>query len=199
MTALAKAFEANGVTPREAAFNVAIAKFQNNGGAYGVAVAMLDAAYGKGSGGPKKGASDGPEGFADASRPNDGEAGHQPGAERANNEPPASPSSPPVNVTEHRRHLPGHAKRGATAIASVQGTLARVAFAAVKLPDGRSIGEVRWSEAPDLAQKYARNARIILAAHRFAIPPDPTMTLGECVPLDEQQRIVTTMEAINAL
>lgn len=194
-TMMSEAFKAIGLTPCEAAFNLALAKYQNNGGTYERALAMLDAAYGKGSGGQAKIPGNGRHVHANTSR--DGDAGRSDDVVKASGDSPASPSTP-VRVVEHKRHLPGHAKRGAEAIAAVQPTMAKSAFASIKLDDGRTIAEVRWSEAVPLAQRHSRNARILIAAHNYAIPADPTTPLGEMVPPDEQKNIANMMERINA-
>jgi hypothetical protein len=219
-TAIAEAFSAKGVTPYEAAFRVALARYQNNGGTYELALAMLNVAYGKGSGGHELAASNGRRQSADASLTNDGEAGPRAAAERADSNVPVSPSTErraghglcandatpampvaasPVSVIAHNRHKPGHARRGAVEIAAADATAKRTVFATIRLPDGRMLGEVRWSEAPQLAQTHARVARVLIAAHRYATPVDPSTSLDECVPPDEQRNIVTMVERINAL
>lgn len=209
MTALAEAFSAKGIQAREVALKMAIAKFQNNGGEYSTALAMLNAAYGIGDGGLARLASDGLK--ASATVPN-GEAGHRRRADEVNRIVPASPTERSaghvsaahgalrdVPVAAHQRNRPGHAPRGLAAIAAADETAKRTAFALIRMPDGRALGEVRWSEAPQLAQTHARVARILLAAHRYATPADPTTTLDQCVPPDHQQTIVRMMEQINAL
>lgn len=219
-TALAQAFTVNGITPHEAAFKVAVAKYQNNGGTYERALAMLDAAYEKGSGGQPLRASNGHSTHADASRLNDGEVGQGPRADMARNEQPASPSpgrsegqkasadkagpaSPSaasrIPVAAHDRHKPGHAKRGLEAITAINATMAKTAFASIRLDDGRMLGDIRWSEAVPLAQRMSRHARILIAAHNYAIPADPTTPLGAMVPSDEQTNIARMMERINEL
>lgn len=208
-TAMAQAFERKGFSKVEVEFSLALAKYQNNGGTYEFARAKLDAAYGKGSGGRSRFASDGRLTAADAPQ---GEAGRDANAAKVGTVLPASPTerstgrstvaeqaSSEVPVAAHRRNLPGHAKRGIEAIAAVQPALAKAAFASIRLPDGRSAAEVRWGEAPALAQKYGFVSRLLIAAHRYAIPADPTTPLGECVPADEQQHIVKMMERINAI
>lgn len=190
-TAMAEAFKASGITPHEAVFNLALARFQNNGGTYERALAMLDAAYGKGIEGRVEHAANGHSKVADDSPTHDGETGRAPSADNV--------AASHVHVVEHNRHKPGHAKRGAIEIASVQPAMAKSAFMSIRLEDGRALGEVRWSEAPILAQRMSRHARILIAAHRYAIPVDPTTPLHEIVPVDEQSNIARMMERLNEL
>ena len=94
---------------------------------------------------------------------------------------------------------PGHAKRGAIAIASVQGTMAKSLFDTTILPDGRKLREVRWSECPALATKYRRVSRILMAVHNAAIPPDPSVTLDAIVNDAELNNIIASVEKFNEI
>lgn len=182
-TALGAAFEAKGVNQRNVKLQIAVAEFQNNGGEWGVAYAILCAAYGKGSGGQMSDASDGQKMFADASPRTTGQ--------------PQSATKVALEVAPVAAQKPGHARRGAAAITSVQTTLTKSLFETIALPDGRKLGEVRWSECPTLATKYTRLSRILLAVHRFAIPPDPSTTLDAVVPEAELKNIVSVIERNN--
>lgn len=178
-TAMGEALTAKGVFRHNIELQVAISKFQNNGGEYGVALAMLNAAYGR-SDGHVTIAEAGLRPDADASRPG---AGPEPAADKARHVVPA----------------PGHAKRGAASISAVQGTLARSLFDSIVLPDGRRLRDVRWAEVPMLAARYQRLSRILLACRNFAIPPDASDTLDKVVPEAELQHIVDAVERLNAL
>jgi hypothetical protein len=178
-TAIGEALSAKGVFRHNIEFQVAISKFQNNGGEYGVALAMLNAAYGR-SEGQTTLANDGQFRGADASRPG---AGHDPAADKASKNVPA----------------PGHAKRGAGSINAVQGTLAKSLFDSITLPDGRRLRDVRWAECPMLAARYQRLGRILMACRNFAVPPDASQTLDTVVPEAELQHIVDAVERLNAL
>lgn len=181
-TALGAAFEAKGVTQRNVRFQRALAEFQNNGGEYGVALAMLNAAYGKGGGGQTRNGQSVHYDHAEASQRT---TGRQKPADKAGVAVPVVASNP------------GHARRGASAIASVQATVSKSLFETIVMPDGRKLGEVRWSECPTLATKYTRLSRILLAVHRFAIPPDPSTTIDAVVPEAELKNIVGVIERIN--
>lgn len=200
-TALATAFAQKGVTSINVEFQLALAKFQNNGGTYGVALAMLNAAYGKGSGGRIQDTGDGRCQSADAPPIHDGEVGQRPAADKVRRALPTSPSTStgrgaPAPSAASR---PGHARRGAIAIASVQATLAKSLFDTVVLPDGRKLREVRWSECPALAMKYRRLSRVLMAVHNAAIPPDVSATLDTVVNEKELEAIVASVEKFNEI
>ena len=178
-TAIGEALSAKGVFRHNIEFQVAISKFQNNGGEYGVALAMLNAAYGRSDGRGSE-ADDGPARIADASRPG---AGQVAVSDKVTRTVPA----------------PGHAKRGAASINAIQGTLAKSLFDAITLPDGRRLREVRWAECPMLAARYQRLGRILMACRNFAVPPDASQTLDTVVPEAELQHIVDAVERLNAL
>lgn len=174
-TALGQALESKGYLARNVEFQVAISKFQNGGGEYGVALAMLNAAYGRGAGHVVR----------DADGVLTEVAGASPDSKQAQG------GRLPVR--------PGHARRGAAAIDSVQATIAKSLFDSIVLPDGRRLREVRWSEAPILAAKYQRVSRILLACRNYAIPTDPAATLDQVVPEGELATIVQAVERLNAL
>lgn len=208
-TAIGAALAAKGLTARNVELQISIAKFQNNGGEYGVALAMLNAAYGKGSGGQMRHAHSGRITPADASPTNDGEEGRRPRADKAGLGLPSSLS--PERSAGHTTgagqaipfvpaaaaKLPGHAKRGLAAISAVQGTVAQSLFDTTVLPDGRTLREVRWSECPNLASRYRRLSRILLAIHNVAVPADPNATVDSIVNDDKLNEIVSAVEMVN--
>lgn len=211
-TTLGAALTEKGFAPRNVALQIAIAKFQNNGGTYGVALAMLNAAYGKGSGGQVAVASNGHVDSADASRLHDGEAGQSRDANGAAVLVPASPSTSTgrgggpflgagkaSGVLPSPASRPGHARRGAVAIASVDHVAAKSLFDSTILPDGRKLREVRWSECPTLATKYRRLSRVLMAVHNAAIPPDPNTNLDSVVSEAELQSIIASVEKFNEI
>lgn len=221
-TALGVALEKNGISPMVNDFDLAIAKFQNLGGSREVAIARIERAYGRNGneedGGRTLPAAEGgserdcPTSSSDGvgqrnhaeeviqatptPSPPERSAGQPIFAGKAREVlPVAAPPRPPLRD----RHKPGHAARGLGAIASIQPGIAKALFATYRLVDGRPASDVRWSEAPALAQRSAKDARILIAAHRYAIPPDHSMTLGECVPEAEQRNIISMVERINAI
>lgn len=207
-TAMADALVKGGIVPRNVKLQMALAEYQNNGGEYGVALAMLNAAYGKGSGGQLCSAGNGPAFPADAP----GEEGHGASADKAR---PPLPSSPPTERSEGHtsradqvgrfmpaaapRPMPGHAKRGAVAIGAVDHVAVKSLFDTTVLPDGRRLREVRWSECPALATQYRRHSRILMAVHNYAIPPEPSATLDAIVNEAELQNIISAVEKFNEI
>jgi len=214
MTALATAFAKKGVDRNEVEFSIAVAKFLNNGGTIERAHTVIDAAERRGGGGQTCGATPGQIVSADASPPNDGEEGRTMFAGKAAGSLPSSPSRQAGpgegrtgDVGETRtalpspspRPMPGHAKRGLSAIASVQPTIAKSLFDSHVLPDGRRLREVRWSECPTLATRYRRHAYVLLAVHNHAIPPNPSATLDVIVNEGQLKSFIADAEKINAI
>lgn len=194
-----KQLESAGLSQRDNEFILAIALFENNGGTYERAIELLNAAYRTdGEAGhevPKGRGSD-----ADPSNPIRS-AGHSRYAKKASGPVPASsdliPGKGQAVVRTHLRKKPGHARRGAAAIASVQETVSRSLFDTIKLPDGRRLREIRWSEVPDLARRYTYLARVMTLCHRTGTPIDPNMTLDQLVKEDELKEIVDATERLN--
>jgi hypothetical protein len=206
-TAIAEKLKAQGITKHGTELQIAIAKFQNNGGTYAEALALLDAAYELGG----EAVVYVPEGrpiLADPPKPNAGaglhtpankavslapapatqrSAGHCGGAKKANG---ALPVASP-------RKSPGHAKRGMAEIAAVQDVMARSLFDTIKLPDGRPLRQVRWSEVPRLSSRYVFLARVMTLCHRKGIPMDPASTLDQIVKESELKEIVEATERLN--
>ena len=211
-TALGRALAGKGILQRNVDLQIALAKYQNDGGEYGVALAMLNAAYGKGSEGRVVVASNGRALTADASPTNDGEAGREIAADKAPPVVPASPSTEPgrgvgltsaadkaIECAPSAASCPGHAKRGVIAIGAVQGAVAKSLFDETVLPDGRKLRDVRWAECPTLAKKYRRLSRILMAVHNAAIPPDPNASLDTVVSEADLKSIITSVEKFNEI
>lgn len=206
-TAIGAALAAKGLTARNVEFQIALAKFQNNGGQYGVALAMLNAAYGKGSEG-RVVIADGQKVDADTSR-TDAAKGLGGSADKAVSLKPnaatersAGPFNPADKASAEMpvaspRNLPGHAKRGMVAISAVQETVSKSLFDTTILPDGRRLREVRWSECPNLARRYRKLSRIFMAVHSYIVPADPNATLDNIVPDDRLNEIVSAVEKFN--
>lgn len=216
MTALAKALNDKGIVQINVDLQIAIAKFQNNGGQYGVALAMLDAAYGRGSVGRSISAHSGQRGVADASspplHPHDGEAGREANVLAARIKLPASPSAatdrrqgqsnPAERVARSempdRRSapIPGHSRRGASAIAAASASVSASLFDR-RLPDGRRIRDVAWAECPGLAKRWITSGRVLLAIHRHVVPVNPMTKLDTIVSEAELKNILDEQEKVN--
>jgi len=211
-TTIGRALASKGILQCNVDLQIALAKYQNDGGEYGVALAMLNAAYGKGGAGRIMSAAEGLSPNAGAARTNDGEAGQSASADKVQHQAPASPSTEPGRGEGHRTHAaeadnripsaasrPGHAKRGVIAIGAVQGAVAKSLFDETVLPDGRKLREVRWAECPTLARKYRRLSRILMAVHNAAIPPDPNASLDTVVSEADLKSIITSVEKFNEI
>lgn len=77
-----------------------------------------------------------------------------------------------VPVASSRRK-PGHAKRGAIAISSVQPAIANSLFDTYRLPgDGRAIGDISWKELQYLARQHAEAYRLLSLIDGYGSPAD---------------------------
>jgi hypothetical protein len=191
-------------------FQQAIAKWQNSGGTFGVAYAMLCAAYGRGGAGQDSVADEARSVVPDASPQNAAE-GQKTIADEAMHEVPdaaaeRSGEGQSTGADEARRHvpgsassrlLPGHARHGMASISAVQGTMSKSLFDRIKLPDGRTLREVRWSECPNLATRYRRLSRILMALWAHGKPVDPNTTVDNLINDAGLKQIVDAVEKFN--
>lgn len=182
-TALGQALSDKGFVKRNVELQIAISKFQNAGGEFGVAYAMLCAAFGHVR-------SDG-----QAARVDDDQTTTPANAASRGAGQGRGVGEDPSNIARR----PGHSRRGATSIAAVQPALNKSLFDSIILPDGRPLRVVRWCDCPTLAARYQRISRVVLACRNYAVPADPTTMLGEMVPEDELQQIVEATERLNAI
>lgn len=198
-TAIGELLKRGGFIPREVRFTMAIAEFLNNGGDIDRAHELIAVAADRmGSEGQTDYADSGSIARANASRTNaakgqiasaekagryfpdaapDRSAGHFVGAEKAGRPlPDASPLKAPDGkavVREHIRGKPGHAKRGAAAIAGVQSTMKKTLFDTYRLPgDDRAIGDITWKELQGLARKHAEAYRLLSLIDGYGQPAD---------------------------
>lgn len=109
----------------------------------------------------------------------------------------AAKARDPVPIPVSPKKMPGHAKRGIDAIASVQHVIAKSLFDTMKLPDGRSLREVSWGEVPHLASRYSFLTRVMTAIHRRGVPVDASMTLDTLVSEAELKEIIGAVERLN--
>jgi len=187
-TVMAAKMAEKGITARSVALKMALSLFRNNGGTYEEAVAALDAAY----------ADEKETKITFAARTmqersmqvrNDAESGLSPCANKVDTGLP--PSASPERSAGQRWNadkalrglpdaaakLPGHARRGATAISAVQATMAKSLFDSYHLPgDERGIGDVTWKELQGLARRHAEAFRLTsLIAGYAEASPDATV------------------------
>ena len=92
---------------------------------------------------------------------------------------------------------PGHARRGAAAIGSVQPVMSRSLFDTTVLPDGRTLRQVSWSECPTLAKQYRRLSRVLIAVYNHASPADTSSKLDDVVSEDQLKKIIDAVEVVN--
>ena len=95
------------------------------------------------------------------------------------------------------RFRPGHARRGAAAIAAVQPALAKGLFRSMKLPDGRCLADIQWHELPKLAAEYRQFSRLFTLLHRKAVPPDVFATIDQVVKEADLRALLDEVERFN--
>jgi hypothetical protein len=201
-----------GILPRNIKLQIAIARFQNSGGQYGVALAMLNAAYGRGNEGQQAGAEESYRAHANipSTSKHDDAAGHGVSARKAGELLPAasspSRSASQTSIADKANQAvpaaaspkpPGHAKRGAAAISAVQPVMNKSLFDSTVLPDGRRLREVKWSECPRLARRYRFLSRLLTAIHNVGVPADPNDTIDNLINEDRLRDIVAAVERFN--
>lgn len=183
-----------GVHPRNVKLQIALAEFQNNGGEYGVALAMLNAAYGKGSGGQSSPASDGQVPHADASRTNEGE-GQSSDADNAGLKfPDPSPQRNGAGQVAHadKATLPMPRPVSPSYITAAKSGAKSVAITVLdsfKVRDGRSLGDVRFGELESLRFENAREASIIRQIQKHCTA-DANAKVRDIINTDTLQRMI---------
>lgn len=180
-TTMGAALEAKGVKRRDNDLLLAIAKFQNVGGTYDEARRLLDEAYSR-----QRAQKEGQTESLAAPAVEAGSGGQWERAREGQLRVAAAPT-------------PSRPPRGLQSIAAAQPTVAKSLFDLVKLPDGRPLRSVRWSECPDLARRYNKVAHILTMVHRWAVPPDPATTIDAVVTEEALAKIVADAEAINGI
>jgi hypothetical protein len=94
---------------------------------------------------------------------------------------------PPVSI----RRMPGHAKRGAAAVAAAQEPMRRSLFDTYRLPgDARAIGDITWKELQGLARRHAEAYRLLSLIDGYGVPPDPDMPVREVLKEDTLREFV---------
>lgn len=96
------------------------------------------------------------------------------------------------------RKMPGHARRGAAAIASVQQTMAKSLFDTIRLPgDDRAIGDITWKELQGLARKHAEAYRLLSLIDGYGQPADPDVMVREVLKEDTLREFVEIARLAN--
>lgn len=210
-TAIADKLAEKGIHSRVVRLDMALAEYRNNGGSYQEAIERVESAF----------ADQGASRYEFAARTlanrgvqlrNGGEKGHLEPADKAKLR---QPSSSPIQRSAGQiavankavddvpvaapRNKPGHAKRGIQSIGAIQNVIAKSLFDTTKLPDGRTLREVTWSEVPHLAARYSFLSRVMVAVHRRAVPVDGNARLDTLVTEMELTEIIGAVERLNEI
>lgn len=209
MTALRDAFTNAGLNAADAAFDLAIARYLNNGGTIERARQRLDRAAGKlrgtgqkvhadeavpcapapqhpSGGGHRDDAQNGQWNRA-AAQPNEPEAGHILNADKAK-------EFSPAPVPRPRANPPGVTIESLRAVRHVT---AKSLFDSYRLPDGRSLRQVHWGELPALARTYRRHSRVLALLHNRVSVTDTALTVDQVVKEADVQDAINQAERFN--
>lgn len=112
-----------------------------------------------------------------------------PERDEAGQAPPAAKAS--GHVSASARRTPGHARRGAAAIAGVQTTMAKSLFDTYRLPgDDRAIGDVTWKELQGLARRHAEAYRLLSLIDGYGVPADQDSKVRDVLKEDTLREFV---------
>lgn len=92
------------------------------------------------------------------------------------------------------RHLPGHARRGAAAIAAVQPTMAKALLHTYRLHDGSLLHTMTFRDAAKLETVYARDALLLKKLRQFAANIPPEATISEMITPDRFESYIAEVE-----
>jgi hypothetical protein len=196
-TQIGSKLAAQGVLPRNVRLQIALAEFQNNGGEYGVALAMLNAAYGKGREGHMTNASRGQSDYANAPRRHDDGKGQIPNAGKATTGPP-NPSSPKRNEAGHQAFAAKAVTRMPRPVSSLYIAAAKKGAKAIaltvldsfKVRDGRALGDLRFGELETLRMDNAQEAAIIRQIQRHAANVSPDTKVRDVINAETLERMI---------
>lgn len=177
MTAIGEAMTAKGINPRNVELQIAIAKFQNYGGEYGVALAMLNAAYGKGRGAAVQAPDQGQRQSSHLPASTD-RAGLSIIAEKAKGGTPARLAPKPVSPA-----FVAAAKSGAKAIALT-------VLDSFKVRDGRPIGDITFGELERLRGESAQEASLLRQIQRHTANASPDAKVREIIKAADLERMI---------
>jgi len=200
-TAIAEKLEAKGLTVRIVALRQSIALFRNNGGTYEEALAELNAAYADEEGTRYSSAGRMLSERAVAARMGSEAAlGVPQGRVLDASASPTDAAKGPSSCADEAgspmpdaaiRKMPGHARRGAAAIAGVQSTMAKSLFDTIRLPgDDRSIGDITWKELQGLARRHAEAYRLLSLIDGYGQPADQDAMVRDVLKEDTLREFV---------
>lgn len=193
-TKIESQFAAIGVLPRDVHFNIAIAKFMNNGGSEDTAIAMVRSAYEKERGGHSMRAAKANHDDPIRSANFDDE-GHLNSSYKDNQKLLKSSNGRGQN----NGFMPETAKRGisastnnnAIALKAAQG-IARTVLDSFKVRDGRSIGDIQYCELEGLRFENAREAAVIRKIQTHYRNAPANATVRELIKESDLQRFIQT-------
>ena len=97
------------------------------------------------------------------------------------------------------RNKPGHARRGAAAIASVQPVVAKSLFDTYRLPgDDRAIGDISWKELQHLARKHAEAYRLLALIDGYGQPTNTDAMVRDVIKESTLKEFVEIARLANA-
>lgn len=195
-TTMGAAFQSAGFLARETAFNVALARFLNNGGTIARAHELVDMAAEKmGDGGRTGSAAEAREVMPTAPRTDDDAKGRRNSADEAIVRVPAS--SPERNGAGHDRFadkaasgMPRPVSQSYIAAAKAGAQkIATTVLDSYKVRDGRPIGDIRIGELERLRSANAMEAAVLRQIQRLGYA-DPNMTVRMIVDHDTLARMI---------
>lgn len=175
-TALGAAMQARGISPRDNALALAVAKFQNAGGEYGVARAILDAAFK----------------MDEATR----SLTHRVQSYRAKSSPESTRLGQEKSGTAPSQSLPKRVAPPKTVEAYVQAAkhvqkmVAMTVLDSFKVRDGRAIGDITFGELEGLRSENAREASIIRQIQRHAANVTADAKVRDIIKASDLERMI---------
>lgn len=192
-TAIGAKLAEKGISARNVRFQIALAEFQNNGGNYSEALAMLDAAYGNGGGGQKAHIEADHPKIADT--PRQEATGRGLVADKARVDVPAASSrrngAGQPNVVKAKNALPRPVSSSyITAAKDGAKVIALTVLDSYKVRDGRSIGDVTFRELERLRMDNTREAAVIRLILRHAPTSGGDTKVRDAVNTEVMERII---------
>jgi hypothetical protein len=103
-------------------------------------------------------------------------------------------TAPPLGHNKPPRFTPGHARRGASAIASVQHVATKTLLDTFKVRDGRVIGDLLFKELEGLRAANAKEAAVLRAVQHHTANAAPMHRVRDIVSPDTFAAIVASAE-----
>lgn len=100
-------------------------------------------------------------------------------------------------VSSGLRFSPGHARRGASVIASVQATMAKSLLDTFKVRDGRVIGDLMLKDLPSLVAANQKEAAILDRIRNHTANGGPSQLVREIISAESLERFVAEAEEVS--